>query len=162
MKNAVKPIPEGYHTITPYLIIRDAAKALEFYKKAFGATVVMCMEGQPGKIAHAEIKIGNSMLMLAEEAPERDARGPQSFGGSPVGLHLYVDDVDQFFNRAIAAGAVTVQPVQDQFYGDRSGMLTDPFGHAWSIGTHKENLSPEEIAQRMEGMKKHHHHDGCC
>ncbi len=148
MTSKVKPIPEGYHTATPYLIIKGAADAIEFYKKAFGATELMRMSSPGGKIGHAEIKIGDSVIMLADEAPEMNARSPQSFGGSPISILLYVEDVDAVFNRAVAAGAKVERPVTDQFYGDRIGGLTDPFGHAWYISTHKEDVSPEEMKKR--------------
>ncbi|MGH9682691.1 MAG: VOC family protein [Candidatus Acidiferrales bacterium] len=148
MTSKVKPIPEGYHTATPYLIIKGAADAIEFYKKAFGATELMRMPGPGGKIGHAEIKIGDSPIMLADEAPEMNARSPQSFGGSPISILLYVEDVDAVFNRAVAAGAKVERPVADQFYGDRIGGLTDPFGHVWYISTHKEDVSPEEMKKR--------------
>lgn len=151
---SAKPIPDGYHTLTPYLIVKDAVSALEFYKKAFGATVLMRLADTTGKIGHAEIKVGNSPIMLADEFPEMGARGPQSLGGSPVFLVLYVEDVDSLFNQAVAAGATAVRPVQDQFYGDRSGTLTDPFGHIWTIATHKEDLTPEQIQQRFEAIAK--------
>jgi PhnB protein len=150
----VKPIPEGYHTATPYLIVNGAAKALEFYKQAFGATELLRMEMPGGKIGHAEIKIGDSIIMLADEYPEVDARGPRSIGGTPVSLMLYVESVDTVFNRAVAAGAKTKEPVQDRFYGDRSGKLEDPFGHVWMIATHKEDLTPEEVGKRAEAWMK--------
>ena len=148
----VKPIPDGYHSITPYLIVNNAARALDFYRDAFGATELMRMEQPGGKVGHAEIQIGDSRVMLADEFPEMGAKSPTSIGGSPVGLMLYVEDVDTRFKQAIAAGAQELRPVQDQFYGDRSGTLLDPFGHQWTIGTHKEDLSPEEINQRMAAM----------
>lgn len=147
---AVKPIPEGYHTATAYLIVKDAASALDFYKKAFGATELMRLAGPGGKVMHAEIKIGDSPIMLADEFPEMGARSPQSLGGSPVSLLLYVEDVDARFNQAIAAGATVQRAVKDQFYGDRSGTLVDPFGHVWSIATHKEDVSPAEMDKRMK------------
>jgi len=150
MAGKVKAIPEGYHSVTPYLIVDGAAAALEFYRKAFGAQEVVRMEGPPGKISHAEIRIGDSMVMLADEFPEMAARGPRSYGGSPVLIHLYVEDVDAVAQAAVAAGAKLVRPVQDQFYGDRSGGLEDPFGHVWYVATHKEDLSPEEIRRRAE------------
>ena len=145
----VKPIPDGYHTITPYLIVQGAAAAIDFYKKAFGATELMRMPMPGGKIGHAEIQIGNSRLMMADEFPEMGAKAPPAFGGSPVGLMVYVEDVDAVFNRAVAAGAKVKKAVADQFYGDRSGQLTDPFGHEWTVATHKEDLTMEEIARRM-------------
>jgi PhnB protein len=151
---AVKPIPDGYHTVTPYLIVSGAAGAIEFYKKAFGATEVMRMADPSGKVGHAEIKIGDSRIMLADEFPEMGARSPQSLGGSAVHMLLYVEDVDARFARAITAGAKTVRPVKDQFYGDRSGTLTDPFGHSWTIATHKEDVPAEELRRRSEAAMK--------
>jgi len=152
MTNKVKPIPDGYHTLTPYLIIKNAANAIEFYKKAFGATELMRMAGPEGKVMHAEIKIGNSPIMISDECPEMDARSPQSLGGSPVSLLLYVEDVDPFFNRAISAGAKPVRPVKDQFYGDRSGSLSDPYGHVWHVATHVEDVPPAELQKRAATM----------
>ncbi|PYU12498.1 MAG: glyoxalase [Acidobacteria bacterium] len=148
MTSRVKPIPEGYHTATPYLIIKDAARAIEFYKKAFGATELMRMAQPDGRIGHAEIRIGDSPIMLADEFPEMGHRSPQSLGGSPVSILLYVEDVDALFNQAVSAGAKVQRPVQDQFYGDRIGGVTDPFGHVWYIATHKEEVSPEEMRKR--------------
>jgi PhnB protein len=150
---AVKPIPDGYHTVTPYLIVKDAARALDFYRKAFGARELMRFPGPGGKVLHAEIKIGDSPIMLADECPEMSARSPQALGGTPVGIALYVEDVDAVFNRAVAAGAKVLKPVQDQFYGDRSGTVTDPFGHQWTVATHKEDVSFEEMQKRMAAMK---------
>jgi PhnB protein len=149
-----KPIPDGYHTATPYLIVNDAARALEFYKKAFGATETMRFAGPGGKIMHAEIKIGNSPIMLADEYPEMGARSPQTLGGSPVSLVLYVENVDAWANQAVAAGAKVQRPVQDQFYGDRTGTFEDPFGHVWSIATHKEDVTPEEMQRRAAAAFK--------
>lgn len=151
---AVKPVPDGYHTVTPYLIVKDAAKALDFYKKALGASERMCMPGPDGKVMHAEIQIGDSVVMLADEFPEMGAKSPQTIGGSPVGICLYVEDVDALFKQALAAGAKEERPVKDQFYGDRSGTLRDPFGHQWTIATHKEDLTPEEIGKRAEEWMK--------
>jgi PhnB protein len=151
---AVKPIPEGYHTATPYLIAKGAASAIEFYKKAFGAKEVMRLADPTGKIGHAEIQIGDSRIMLADEHPEMDIRGPQSLGGTPVGICLYVPNVDAVFNQAVAAGAKVERPVVDQFYGDRSGTIRDPFGHKWTIATHKEDISPEEMNKRFEAFMK--------
>ena len=152
---AVKPIPDGYHTVTPYLIVKDAARALEFYKKAFSATEVMRLaHGPDGRIGHAEIRLGDSVVMLADEHPEMGARSPQTIGGSPVSLCLYVHDVDALANQAVAAGAKVVRPVQDQFYGDRSGTFADPFGHVWTIATHKEDVAPEEMRRRFEAATK--------
>jgi PhnB protein len=150
----VKPIPDGYHTVTPYLIVKDAAGALEFYKKAFGAKELMRLAGPGGKIGHAEVKVGDSPIMLADEHPEVGARSPQSFGGSPVSIVLYVEDVDALTGRAVAAGAKVLRPLKDQFYGDRSATLEDPFGHVWTIATHKEDVSPEEINRRFEAFVK--------
>lgn len=148
----VKPIPEGYHSVTPYLSIKGAAEALEYYKKAFGAIELFRME-HDGKIGHAEIKIGDSPVMLADEFPEMDFVSPKTLGGSPVGLMIYVEDVDTIFKQAIAAGGVEKKPVQDQFYGDRSGTLTDPYGHVWTVATHKEDVTPEEIDKRLAATK---------
>jgi PhnB protein len=148
MTGKVSPIPKGYHTATPYLIVKDAARAIEFYKKAFGAMELMRMPGAGGKIGHAEIKIGDSPIMLADEVPGMGFRSPESIGGSPVSILLYVEDVDAVFNEAVAAGAKVQRPVADQFYGDRSGGVTDPFGHVWYIATHKEDVSPEEMKKR--------------
>lgn len=148
MASTVKPIPEGYHTATPYLIVSGAANAIEFYKKAFGATELLRMPHPGGKVGHAEIKIGDSLIMLADEFPEMNARSPQSLGGSPVNILLYVEDVDRVFDQAVAAGAKVVRPVQNQFYGDRMGGITDPFGHTWYIATHVEDVSPEELRKR--------------
>jgi PhnB protein len=148
MTSKVKPIPEGYHSVTPYLIVKNAADAIEFYKKAFGATELFRMDQPDGKIGHAEIKIGDSPIMLSDEFPEMGHRGPQSLGGSPVSIMLYVEDVDAVVNRATSAGAKLDRPVEDKFYGDRAGSLTDPFGHIWHIGTHKEDVSPEEMEKR--------------
>src|SRR5258708_6889845 len=146
----VKAIPKGYHTATPYLIVQGAADAIEFYKKAFGAKELMRFPGPGGKIMHAEIKIGDSPIMLGDEAPERGYRGPKSIGGTPVGLMLYVKDVDALAAQASAAGATVVMPVQDQFYGDRSGTFLDPFGHKWTIATHMEDVPEEEMGQRAQ------------
>jgi PhnB protein len=150
----VKPIPDGYHTATPYLIVKGAAAAIDFYKRAFGATELLRFPDPSGKVAHAEIKIGDSPIMLADEFPERDARSPQALGGTPVGIMLYVPNVDAQFNQALAAGAKTVQPLMDQFYGDRSGTLVDPYGHKWTLATHKEDVSMEEMQRRMAALSK--------
>jgi PhnB protein len=151
---AVKPVPEGYHTVTPYLIIKGAAQALEFYKRAFGAQELFRMADPSGKIGHAEMQIGDSRVMLADEHPEMGHRGPSSPGATPVSLLLYVPDVDALAAQAIAAGASVSRPVQDQFYGDRSGTVIDPFGHVWTIATHKEDLAPEEMKRRAEAAMK--------
>ncbi|HLQ46348.1 MAG TPA: VOC family protein [Planctomycetaceae bacterium] len=150
---SVKPIPDGYHTVTPYLIVKGAADAIEFYKRVFGATEFMRVPGPGGCVAHAEIKIGDSIIMLADEFPQMDALSPKTIGGTPVGLMLYVANVDEVFARAIAAGAKELRPLQNQFYGDRSGTVADPFGHKWTIGTHVEDVTPEEIQRRMAAMK---------
>jgi PhnB protein len=149
----VNPVPEGYRTVTPYLIVSGAAKAIDFYKRAFGAEERVRMPMPDGKIGHAEIQIGDSIVMLADEFPQMGAQSPQTIGGTPVGLCLYVADVDVLFKRAIAAGAKEERPVQDQFYGDRSGTLIDPFGHKWTIATHIEDVTPEEMERRMAAMK---------
>ncbi|HSE89856.1 MAG TPA: VOC family protein [Candidatus Binatia bacterium] len=146
-KNA-KSIPRGYRTVTPYLIIKDAASAIDYYKQTFKAKALMCLSETSGKIGHAEIKIGDSRIMLADEYLEVGSRGPESFGGSPVSILLYVEDCDDIFNRALAKGAKIVKPMSDQFYGDRAGTLEDPFEHIWTIATHKEDLTSEEILQR--------------
>ncbi len=150
----VKPIPDGYHSVTPYLIIKGAAKALDFYKKALAAEELMRMPAPDGSIAHAEIKVGNSPIMIADENPTWGNRSPQSLNGSPVIIHLYVNDVDKVAASAIAAGAKVLMPVTDQFYGDRSGRFQDPFGHLWVISTHKEDLTPDEIGRRAEKAMK--------
>jgi PhnB protein len=151
----VKPIPDGYHTATPYLIVKGAAQAIDFYKAAFGATELMRMEAPGGKIGHAEIKIGDSPIMLADEHPEMGAISPTTLGGATVHMLLYVEDVDTAFPRAVEAGAEITRPVQDQFYGDRSGTLKDPFGHSWTIATHVEDVSEEEMQRRAaEAMKQ--------
>ena len=152
MASKVKPIQEGYHAVTPYLIVNGGAKAIDFYKKAFGATELFRLAQPDGKIGHAEIKIGDSPIMLADEAPQMGAKSPQSFGGSPVGIHLYVEDVDKVFNQAIAAGAKVERPVEDKFYGDRAGGIIDPFGHRWYISTHKEDVPPEELEKRAAAL----------
>jgi PhnB protein len=148
----VKAIPDGYHSVTPYLSIRGAAQALEFYQRAFNATELFRLVAPSGEIGHAEIRIGDSAIMLADPCEEGSFRHPQSLGGSSVGLHLYVEDVDALFAQAVAAGAKTIRAVQDQFYGDRTGTLEDPFGHVWFLATHKEELTPEEINQRAEAL----------
>ena len=152
---AVKYIPDGYHTATPYLIIKGAAKALDFYKKAFGATELMRMPDSDGKIGHAEIKIGNSPIMLADEFPDRGYKSPQSIGGTPVSIMLYVENVDETVERAVSEGAKITKAVEDQFYGDRNGTISDPFDHVWTISTHVEDVSPAEMKRRMEAMHAH-------
>jgi len=148
MAAAVKPIPEGYHTVTPYLILSGAGDAIAFYKKALGAEEVMRMADSGGKIHHAEIEIGDSRIMLADEHPEIQALSPKTVGGSPVSIHLYVADVDGAVERAVVAGAKLIRPVADQFYGDRVGGIEDPFGYRWFIATHKEDLTMDEIRRR--------------
>lgn len=150
----VKPKPEGYHSVTPYLMMQGAADAIEFYKRAFGAAELFKMDLPDGRVGHAEIIIGDSRVMLADDyGGESPLHSPQP-GGSPVGLLVYVDDVDAVFAQAVDAGAKIARPVQDQFYGDRTGTLEDPFGHIWFIATHKEDLLPSEIKQRAEAMFK--------
>ena|SRR6266496_1513509 len=147
---AVKPIPEGYHSVTPYLIIKGAADAIEFYKRAFGASELFRFPAPDGKIGHAEIKIGDSPIMLADESTEMGYKSPQTLSGSPVSIMIYVEDVDSVFNQAVAAGGKVKQAVKDQFYGDRLGTLEDPFGHVWHVSTHKEDVSVEEMQKRMK------------
>jgi len=154
MTSKAKPIPDGFHGATPYLCCKDAAGAIEFYKKAFGATEVMRLAEPSGRIGHAEIKIGEAVIMLSDEHAEIGVRSPQSLGGTPVAIHLYVEDVDALARRAVAAGAQLTRPVADQFYGDRTGTLEDPFGHRWFIATHKEDVSSEEMGKRYAAMMK--------
>jgi PhnB protein len=146
---SVKPIPDGYSTVTPYLFIRGAAAAIDYYKKVFGAQEIMRLKAPNGLIAHAELRIGDSMVMLGDENPLWGNKSPQTLGGSATGLHVYVENVDAVVQAAVDAGAQLVRPVQDQFYGDRTGSVTDPFGHIWSVATHVEDVSPEEISRRM-------------
>jgi PhnB protein len=141
-------VPDGYHTVTPYIIVDGAARAIGFYREAFGASEVMRLDGPDGKIGHAELSIGESRFMLADEFPDFDAHAPRHFGGSPISLHLYVENADATMAKAIAAGATVVQPPADQFYGDRLGTIKDPFGHVWHIATRKENLTIEELRHR--------------
>ena len=148
----VKAIPEGYYSLTPYLVISGAGEAIEFYKKAFGAVETVRMPGPGGRIMHAEIKIGNSMLMLADENPEQGHMSPKSRGGATSSVMLYTDDVDSVFKKAVAAGAKADMPPADMFWGDRMGNLTDPFGHKWAIATHKEDVSPAEMEKRMQAV----------
>jgi PhnB protein len=155
MTKSVRPVPEGHPTVSPYLIVNDGAAALDFYKKAFGAVELMRHIDPTGKVGHAEITIGDSVIMLADEFPDFGARSPRSIGGSPVGTHLYVEGVDALASRAIAAGAKVVRPVQDQFYGDRNGTFEDPFGHIWHISTHIEDVSPEELSRRVASLEAH-------
>jgi PhnB protein len=148
----VQPIPSGYSGVTPYLIIRGAKGALDFYKKAFSAVELMRFPGPGGTIGHAEIKIGEGIVMLADEMPDTPYRSPEAFGGTPVSLMFYVADVDRRFAQAVSAGATVQREVKDQFYGDRSGTLIDPFGHIWTIATHTEDVSPEQVKRRMAAM----------
>jgi PhnB protein len=152
MAGDVKPIPAGYHSVTPYLYLRDAAAAIEFYQKAFNAVELFRMAMPDGRIGHAEIKIGNSHVMLADEMPEMNITSPASLNGTSVGLLIYLENVDDQFEQAIAAGGEVIRPLTDQFYGDRSGTLKDPFGHTWTLSTHVEDVPPEELQQRMEAM----------
>lgn len=147
---AVKPIPEGYHTVTPFLTVRDAVHAIEFYEKAFGAKPRGVMKGPDGKVMHAELQIGDSIIMLSDEFPDHGALSPQSLHGSPAGLHIYVEDADAAFDRAIQAGAQVEMPVSEQFWGDRFGRLKDPYGHKWSIATHVKDLSMDEMKHGMD------------
>jgi PhnB protein len=148
----VKPIPDGYHTATPYLVIRGAADAIEFYKRAFGAQEIARMPGPGGKLMHAEIKIGDSMLMLSDEFPEMGSSSPQTIGGTPVNVFLYVPDVDRTFQQALNAGATSRMAPEDMFWGDRFGKLSDPFGHEWALATHKEDVAPAEMQKRQEAF----------
>jgi PhnB protein len=148
MPDKVKPIPQGYHSVTPYLIVKGGNAAVEFYKKAFGARELFRIPGPDGKVGHAEIGIGDSVVMLADEHPEMGARSPQTLGGTPVSILLYVEDVDAVVKQAVAAGAKIQRPVENKFYGDRMGTLDDPFGHVWHVATHIENVSPEEMKRR--------------
>jgi PhnB protein len=149
MANNVQPIPAGYHSVTPYLIVNDAAGAIDFYKQAFGASEAFRME-HGGKVGHAELVIGDSRIMLADEFPDMGARNPRSIGGTPVRLHLYIPDVDTVTQRALAAGAKEVRPIENQFYGDRSGTVEDPFGHVWHLSTHVEDVPPDELERRAK------------
>jgi PhnB protein len=150
----VSPVPAGYHTVTPYLIISGAARAIEYYKRAFGATEIMRHGGPDGRIGHAEVKIGDSRIMLADEFPEMGVKSASSIGGTPVGLCIYVPNVDAVFAQAVEAGGKVERPLQDQIYGDRSGTLVDPFGHKWTIATHIEDVPPQELEKRMAAAMK--------
>jgi PhnB protein len=149
---STKAVPAGHHTVTPYLAIKDAVKALEFNQRAFGAAEVYKLLMPDGRLGHAEILIGDSMIMMADEFPEYGAKSPETLGGSPVSIQLYVEDVDTFFKKAVAAGATERKAVTDQFYGDRSGQLEDPFGHLWWVATHEEDIAPEELQKRVQTM----------
>ena len=148
MAKAAKPVPNGYHTITPQLTLDNAAQTMDWYKKALGAEEVSRSVGPDGKIMHAELKIGDSIIMLGGEQAEKGCSSPQKLGGTPVSLYLYVEDVDKAFNRAASAGVTVIMPVADMFWGDRCGQFVDPFGHRWSLATHKEDLSQEEMQKR--------------
>jgi PhnB protein len=152
----VEPIPDGYRSLTPYLIVTDGAAAIAFYEAAFGARTRLRLDRPDGKIGHAELDIGDSVVMLADEHPPMGALGPAAYGGSPVSLHLYVEDVDAVAAKAVAAGAAIKRPVENQFYGDRLGTLVDPFGHIWHISTHIEDVSPEEINRRAAAAMQDH------
>ncbi|HKY32286.1 MAG TPA: VOC family protein [Candidatus Polarisedimenticolia bacterium] len=150
MAKSVKAIPDGHHTVTTHLTTTDASAAIDFYKKAFGAEEIVRMPGPGGKVMHAELQIGDSRIMVNDEFPDYGALGPRSLGGSPVSIHLYVQDADAAFDRAVKAGAKVTMPLADMFWGDRYGKLEDPFGHKWSIGTHIEDVSAEECAKRAK------------
>ena len=155
MATQVKPIPEGFRTVTPYLTLQNGARAIEFYTRALGAKELMRMETPDGKIGHAEIKIGDSVIMLADEMPQGSTRSPQSLGGTSAGIFLYVENADAFFDKAVSAGAKEVMRPTDMFWGDRFGSFTDPFGHSWSVATHKEDVSPDDMRKRgKEAMAK--------
>jgi len=151
---AVKKIPDGHNTVSPYLIVNGAARALDFYTKAFGATELFRHKAPDGKIGHAEIRIGDTVIMIADEFPDHQAHGPSKFGGSPVSLHMYVEDVDAVAAKAIAAGAKVKRPVENQFYGDRLGTFEDPFGHTWHVSTHVEDVPPDEVDRRAKKAKE--------
>ena len=154
MSTKVQPIPKGYEGATPYLIIKGAAKALDFYKKGFGATEILRIPPSGGTVGHAEIKIGDAIIMLADEFHGLNHRSPQALGGTPVSIMVYVPDVDTFVKRAVAAGAKVLTPVENKFYGDRAGSLEDPFGHQWHFSTHVEDVPPDEMAKRAEAFMK--------
>lgn len=155
---SVRPIPEGYHSVTPYLVIKGAGAAIDYYKKAFGASEMFRMPGPDGKVMHAEIKIGDSIIMLADEFPEMGFKSPASLGGSAVSLMIYCEDVNRVFPEAIAAGGTEMRPLKDQFYGDRTGTLKDPFGHVWTVATHVEDIAPDEMERRAKAAES----EGCC
>ena len=154
MAATVKPIPEGYRSITPYLVVKGATRAMDFYKQAFGATEILRIPGPSNTIMHAELRIGDCVIMLADEMPNGPYRSPETFGGSPVSLMIYIENVDDVFNRALSLGSRQTRAVEDQFYGDRSGNLIDPFGHVWTVATHVEDVSPEEMQRRMDALPK--------
>jgi PhnB protein len=148
----VKAKPDGYHSVTPYLVVKGAGAAIEFYKKIFGAKELFRLSGPDGKVGHAELTVGDSVVMLADEHPAMGSLSPPTIGGSPVKLLLYVDNVDEVVSRAVAAGAKIVRPIADQFYGDRAGGIEDPYGHYWHVATHKEDVSPDEMKRRAEAL----------
>jgi PhnB protein len=151
MSSQIKPIPDGFHTLTAHLVVKGASQAIEFYKKAFGAEELGRLTGPNGNsVMHADLKIGDSHIFLVDEFPEMDCRGPESIGGTPVTIHMYVEDVDAAFAKAVTAGAKVQMPLADMFWGDRYGVVTDPFGHSWSLASHKEDLTQEEIAKRAQ------------
>lgn len=152
MTTATKPIPDCYHTVTPYLIVANADKAIAFYKEAFAATESMRLNAPDGKVMHAEIRIGDSAIMMTDESPSCGSLSPQTIGGTPVSLMVYVEDVDTVVDRAVAAGAKLLMAVADMFWGDRCGTIEDPFGHKWTVATHKEDVSPEEIDRRAKDL----------
>jgi PhnB protein len=152
MSPAVKPIPDGYPQLSPYLIVDGAAQAIDFYKQVLGATERMRMGGPEGKIGHAEVQIGDAVVMLADEHPDMGYLGPKAIGGTPVTIGVYVEDVDKTFDTALKAGATSLRPVENQFYGDRSGQFEDPFGHRWSVSTHVEDVPPDEMQKRAAAM----------
>jgi PhnB protein len=159
MPEKVKPIPEGYHSVTPSLVIKEASKAIDWYIKALGAQELYRMPGPDGRLMHAEIKIGDSIIMMTDEMPEMGGKGPQTLGGTPVSLMVYCDDSDALFNRAVGAGASVRMPLEDAFWGDRWGMVVDPFGHVWALATRKKNLTVEEMKRAMdEFMAKYKGH----
>jgi PhnB protein len=150
----VKPIPEGYHAVTPYLTVKDGARAIEFYRRAFGAKELFRIAQPDGRIGHAELEIGDSRIMLSDEFPEMGVKSPQTLGGTPITIYLYVDDVDATVRRAVDAGAQLMRPVADQFYGDRNGSVSDPFGHIWWVSTHKEDVPEEEMKRRIAAQQQ--------
>ena len=154
---AVKPIPDGYPSLTPYLIVSNGAAAIDFYQKVFGARLRMKLDAPGGRVGHAQLEIGNGLVMLADEHPEMGALAPTTIGGTPVGLHLYLEDVDAVAKKALAAGATLKRPVENQFYGDRLGTIVDPFGHIWHISTHVEDVSPEELGRRAAALGRGEH-----
>jgi PhnB protein len=152
--STVKAIPDGYHNVTPYLQVRGASNAIDFYKNVFGAAEILRTSGADGRIMHAEIRIGDSIVMLADENPQMGIMSPQTVGGSSVGMHVYVENVDAVIEKAVESGAKPLRPIKNQFYGDRSGSLLDPFGHMWTVATHVEDVLPEEMKKRMAAMSQ--------